>query len=192
MNYFFLLLILLSTSTSFSQQTPEDENSIENQFDAIYRTSTNYQTYKVISKESYERLKLNVLDSINFAKKIILEKENLLIRERNLNKTNQELLSKAQLDLENATKKENSIAFFGMQLSKTKYNILLWGILLLLIASVSYYFFKFIKSNVLTKEAQENLFLVEKDFEKHKKQALEREQKLRRKLQDEINKQRNA
>ena len=44
---------------------------------------------------------------------------------------------------------------------------------------------------MLTKQAQENLITVEEEFEAHRKKALEREQKLRRQLQDEVNKHRN-
>ena len=52
--------------------------------------------------------------------------------------------------------------------------------------------YKFYNSNTVTKEAQNNLTDVEQEFELHRKKSLEKEQKLRRKLQDEINKQRNA
>jgi len=49
------------------------------------------------------------------------------------------------------------------------------------------------KNNIyLTKKAEKNLKDVEIEYEQHRKKTLDREQKLRRTLQDEINKQRNS
>ncbi|ARV15149.1 hypothetical protein [Polaribacter sp. SA4-12] len=188
-----LLTAILLSSVSFAQETnTKDTNTIENQFDKIYRTSTTYQVYKVISKDGYQRLKLNVLDSLESSKKIISEKESLLLTERNSIKETKTLLAKTKLALDTALKKENSISLLGIQLSKTTYNLTLWGVIIALMLGLSYFIFKFFRSNVLTKEAQNNLIDVEQEYEKHRKNTLEREQKLRRQLQDEINKQRNG
>lgn len=187
------LIALLLSSVAFTQETTlEDTNSIENQFEELYKKSSTYQIYKVISKDKYQRLKLNILDSLKNLKKIIAHEQSLLLREKtNINET-KTLLDKAEIDLNIALKKENSIDVLGVQLSKTAYNMLLWGIIVLLLSGLSYYIFKFFRSNILTKEAQNNLMDVEKEFEQHRKKTLVREQKLRRKLQDEINKQRNS
>lgn len=194
MKTFLIAILLLTNTLVFSQDTEEtvDKNYIENQFDNIYRTSTTYQIYKVISKEKYQQLKSNVLDSLKSSKKIITEKEALLKSERSTILETKNKLSKLKLDLEEANKKENSIAIFGMQVSKISYNLTIWSIIIILLLALSYFIFKFVRSNVLTKEAQNNLLDVEQEFEKHKKKSLERDQKLRRQLQDEINKQRNS
>ena len=193
MKIYILLTALLLSSVSYAQETViEDNNSIENQFDKIYRTSTTYQVYKVISKDGYQRLKLNVLDSLKFSKKIISEKESLLSSEISSSKETKTLLAETKLELEIALKKENSISVLGMQLSKTTYNLTLWSLIIALLLALSYFIFKFSRSNVLTKEAKNNLVDVEQEFELHRKKTLEREQKLRRQLQDEINKQRNG
>ncbi len=187
------LIILLLSSVSFTQETTiEDTNSIENQFEELYKKSSTYQIYKVISKDKYQRLKLNILDSLKNLKKIIAHEQSLLLLEKTNIKETKTLLAKAEIDLNIALKKENSIDVLGVQLSKTAYNMLLWGIIVLLLSGLSYYIFKFFRSNILTKEAQNNLMDVEKEFEQHRKKTLVREQKLRRKLQDEINKQRNS
>lgn len=190
-NIFAIFLIAIS-SVSFSQEEIIDSNSVENQFDEIYRTSTTYQTYKVIGKDKYQELKKNVLDSLKNTKGLITEKENLLRTEINNIKKTKNLLSKTQLDLKKANKKENSISLFGAQLSKTNYNLLLWSIIIVSLLALFYFIFKFFKSNILTKEAQNNLLYIEQEFEKYRKKSIEREQKLRRQLQDEINKLRSS
>lgn len=189
-----LLILFMSISfVSFSQQEePQNSNSIENQFDEIYRISTTYQTYKVIGKDRYQQLKENVLDSLKNAKNLIIEKENLLKIERNNIENTKNILSTTMLDLETSNKKENSISLFGTQLDKTNYNLLLWGIITVSFLALFYFIFKFSQSHVLTKKAQNNLLYVEQEFDQHRKRSIEREQKLRRQLQDEVNKSRNS
>ena len=51
------LIALLLSSVSFTQETTlKDTNSIENQFEELYKKSSTYQIYKVISKDKYQRL----------------------------------------------------------------------------------------------------------------------------------------
>lgn len=187
------LIALLLSSVSFTQETTlKDNNSIENQFEELYKKSSTYQIYKVISKDKYQRLKLNILDSLKNLKETITHKESLLLKEKTNIEETKRLLAKAEIDLNTALKKENSIDVLGIQLSKTAYNLLLWSIIVSLLLGLSYFIFKFFRSNILTKEAQNNLLDIEEEFEQHRKKTLVREQKLRRKLQDEINKQRNS
>ncbi|MFK8058981.1 MAG: hypothetical protein AB8B78_02720, partial [Polaribacter sp.] len=118
MKSFLSALLILTATLSFSQETEVEPNSIENQFDKIYRTSTTYQVYKVISKERYQKLKLNVLDSLNSSKKLILEQKTLFKKET-INSAELEIkLTKTRIERDMALKQENSISLFGMQLSK--------------------------------------------------------------------------
>lgn len=186
---FALFICILSSS---AQELENQENTLEKQFDDLYRKSTSYQVYKVISKEKFQQLKQNVLDSINRLESKISKKENTLKENSSkIEKTKQELYQ-IKKDLNTSTLKEDSISFIGIELNKTSYNLILWSIIIILLTGLGYFVFKFFRSNILTKEAQVNLVKVEKEFEMHRKKSLEREQKLRRKLQDEINKHRNS
>jgi F0F1-type ATP synthase assembly protein I len=188
-----ILFALLLSLVSFTQETTfDDTNSIENQFEELYKKSSTYQVYKVISKDKYQRLKLNILDSLKDLKETIAHKESLLLKEKSNIEETKKLLTQTEIDLNISLKKESSIDILGIKLSKVVYNLLLWGIIVLLLLGLSYFIFKFFRSNVLTKEAKNNLVDVEQEFEQHRKKTLVREQKLRRKLQDEINKQRNS
>ncbi len=192
---FFTLFILFIQYTSFSQENNNvviEDKTLEGQFDKINRISTSYQTYKVISKDKFQELKNNVLDSIKASNKDLKEQKVLLKNERdNVAKLNAEL-NKTKEDLKKAQEKENSISLFGFQISKVTYNLILWLIIISLALALAFFVFKFSKSNILTKKAKEDLEDVEQEFEVHRKKSLEREQKLRRQLQDEINKQRNS
>tara|TARA_R110002049_G_scaffold97411_2_gene237466 strand:+ start:318 stop:905 length:588 start_codon:yes stop_codon:yes gene_type:complete len=185
---------ILLTSISFAQdkETVIEDTTLNGQFDKIYRTSTSYQTYKVISKDKFLQLKQNVLDSLKTSQNLVKEKNDLLKAERENIKATQDNLNKTKLDLDTAIQKEDSISFFGLQISKVTYNLVLWSVILLLLLALLYFIYKFSKNNILTKKAQEDLQDVETEYEQHRKKSIEKEQKLRRELQDEINKQRNS
>lgn len=180
------LLLLLTTATFFSQETLEPVNTIENQFDEIYKKSSSYQTYKVISKDKFNKLKANILDSLERLEATIAKKELLLATANNTETALKDDLNETKKALETAIKKENTISFFGIPLSKLAYNFLMWILVIILIAGMSYFVFKYLRSNILTKKAQNDLSAVNKEYEESRKKGLEREQKLRRQLQDEI------
>ena len=127
-----LFLFLITSFVAYTQETieVEEDSSIKGQFDRIYRISTTYQTYKVINRDEYEKLKSNVLDSLKSSKKLISEKENLLKTERDNVELLNSMLNTTKLDLDTAQQKENSIFLFGTHLNKTTYNLILWFIII--------------------------------------------------------------
>lgn len=188
-------LILIALFCSFfihAQEKQTENNTIENQFDAIYKSSSTYQVYKVISKEKYLTLKANVLDTILESAKNIADQKKTIVEEKEKHSNTLKKLSETETTLNKLKEQENTISFFGKNLSKLVYKIVIWSIIIILLLALSFFIFKFYRSNILTKKAEKNLISVEREFDIHRKKALEREQKLRRQLQDEINKQRNS
>ena len=76
-----------------------------------------------------------------------------------------------------------------MPMTKASYNSLLWTIIFGLVALLLFFIFRFKSSNTITVQSKNLLNDTEKEFETYKAKALEREQKVRRELQDELNKQ---
>lgn len=196
------LLFVFSMALSFqfvsAQATTEDDLSLEkgnidSQFEYIFRKSgnfkgTNGQKYQAVKFSSLLKLKANVLDSLKTVSKSLNDSEAVVKNQaieiaelkKNLSDTN------ATLDTTNAEK--DNISLFGMQMSKPGYNVLMWSIIGGLLALLLLFMYKFKSSNSSTKEAKHKLDEVELEFEEHRRVALEREQKVRRQLQDEINK----
>jgi hypothetical protein len=190
--YISMIAAILLTTSSFAQEKVVEDSTLIGQFEKILRISTNYQSYKVIDKEKFLQLRQNVLDSLETSKNLVAQKNILLKTERKNIKKTKDVLNQTQLDLKATLLKEGSISLLGMSLSKASYNIILWTLIVSLISALIYIILKFLKNNILTKEAKNNLLIVEKELEQHIKNAIDREQKLRRKLQDEVNKQRNS
>lgn len=185
---FTILLAILFCLNSFSQ---ENTNSIDNQFKAVYKKSNSYLEYKVILKKDYGDIHDNVLDSLKVYNQQLNSKNTLI----NSQKTTINLLEKEKkettLKLTEALNKENSVSIFGKQLSKGLYSFILFTIIIALLISLGYFIYKFNNSNLFTVAAKNELENVESEFNAFRKKSLEREQKLRRKLQDEVIKNRN-
>ena len=97
-------------------------------------------------------------------------------------------LSNTQSTLSATNEEKDNISLFGIQMSKAGYKVLMWSIAAGLLALLLFFIYKFKGSNSATREAKNKLNEVEIEFEDHRRNALEREQKVRRQLQDELNK----
>ena len=188
-----LLLFLLSINLSTAQVQPEEKLSlnkgtIDNQFEYVITKSNRYQEYKVVNTNWLYALKAHTLDSLKAVKKQLADTQ-LLVgtqdKEIQVLKTN---LSDTNSTLNQTNLEKNSMSLFGMLMSKTSYNLLLWSIIGGLLAFLLFFIYKFNNSNAITKQAKLSLTETEEEFEEHRKRALEREQKVMRRLQDELNK----
>ncbi|WP_271407119.1 hypothetical protein [Tenacibaculum soleae] len=192
-----LLLALLVQNISAQNRLSKTEvealpNTIENQFTKIYRLSNNWQEYKMIKRTHFTSFQKNILDSISTIKKDIVTKQ-LKIDEQLKNAT---LLKNEIITLKDSLatsiKKEDAFSFLGTFLDKNTYNTILWSIICGLLAGLAFFIFKFKSSYFVIKETKNALTDVEDELEQYKRNAIDKEQKLRRQLQDEINKQRGV
>lgn len=187
---FILAIPLFLLTLSLSAQT--DGNTIEDQFTDVIDKSNNYQEYKVVKKVKLNALRKSVLDSISALEAEIVTANTEINEQKGRIDSLTQDLSSTQQNLAASIEKEDGIEILGMLTKKSTYNTIMWSIIALLIAAFLFIFFKFNKSNAVTKEANLKLAETEEEFDAHRQKTLEREQQLRRKLQDEINKNRNA
>lgn len=198
MNLFKLLFVLLfSTSiiaqTSLSKKNLDSlPNTISNQFSTIFQKGNSWHEYKMIKKTEFVSFRKNVLDSISIIKNDIVVKQKLIKKQENTITSLKDTISLINKDLNIALGKENNISLLGAQVKKTLYNTILFSIIIALLIALLFFIFKFKNSSTITSEARKNLIDTEKELEDYRKKAIEKEQKLRRQLQDEINKQRGV
>lgn len=174
-----------------AEQALKKEN-IKTQFDVVIKKSGRYQEYKVVKRVWLDKLKGNTIDSLKTLEsklnssnqKIIAQQTSITNLEASLAKTNE--------DLSAVTEEKDNMTFLGMSFTKGNYKTMMWTIVGALLALLAFFVFKFKNSNSVTIQAKKALAETEAEFEDHRRRALEREQKVMRKLQDEINKQRKA
>ncbi len=190
-SFFPLLFVLFISFTVFSQEK-KDTLSLPEQFDHIYRTSSSYQEYKVIRKTRYQKLKQDVVDSIQSLQNELDSKNSLIKSKNDSIQEIKKVSATLSNDLNLTIAEKNSTSLLGILVSKTTYNIILWSLIIILLISLLYFLYQFKNSHSITSEAKSNLAEAEEELAEYKKKSLEREQKLRRQLQDEINKQRGV
>lgn len=196
---FILTLICFFSVNTFAQDSNDEEDklslnsgTIDNQFEFVIQRSNNYQDYKVVKKNWLYTLKAHTLDSLQAIHKNLADTQAVVDNQNKEISDLQTNLSNTQTTLVNTNKEKDSMALFGMQMSKSGYNALMWTIVGILLALLVLFIYKFKNSNTVTREAKLALAEIEDEFEEHRKTALEREQKVRRQLQDEINKQKGV
>lgn len=163
-------------------------NTIKNEFIKIYRKSNNWQEYKMIKKTVFLNFQKRVIDSVDiFKKNILLNKEIVKKQEQDIANLKEQIL-KTNEELDALEERRDGILLFGIQMSKVAYSSLLWSIILILLVGVLFLLFKFKNGNSVTKEKIYALNELEDEFEQFRKRTLEKEQKLRRQLHDEVNK----
>ena len=187
-------LLLLFCISSFAQEENEpkqtlDSGTIENQFDYLIIKSNRYQEYKVVKHAWLERLKKAVNDSLNVVKKELANTKVTLSEKESEIVTLTNSLDTTKKAVDNLIIEKDSILFFGILISKPMYNTTLWSIIAILLVALLFFIFKFNGSNAITTEVQNKFSDLEIEYENHRQRSLEREQQIRRKLQDEINKQ---
>ena len=179
-------------TSAIAQQTPEQpeikDNSIKGQFETLYKKSNNYKEFKVVRRTKIIELKNNTIDTLkNLEKK--LSDANQVIADLNKQVDNtKKTLDATNQNLTTANNQIESISFLGNDITKKTFKTITGSIFVGLLLLLAFFIYKYKKSNAVTQNSLASLNDLEKEFEDHRRRALEREQMVMRKLQDEINK----
>jgi hypothetical protein len=192
-----ILLVILSFQSINAQNTEEEEKlslnsgTIDNQFEYVIRKSGRYQEYKVVKQTWLYELKAHTIDTLKAIHKNLADTKAIVESQANEISSLKTSLANTESTLNSTKEEKDNISLFGIQMSKASYKVLMWGIIAGLLALLLLFIYKFKGSNSATREAKLKLDEVEFEFEEHRRNALEREQKVRRQLQDELNKQKS-
>ncbi|WP_196885698.1 tRNA (guanine-N1)-methyltransferase [Aureivirga sp. CE67] len=194
--YFFTLVVILLTTVNLAaQETPSAEGlslnkgPIKNQFDYVIQKSNNYKQFKVVERTWLNQLKGHVLDSLKLSQEKLNKVNTIVDKQKNEISSLKSKLENTNGELSSINQEKDSITFVGMQMTKSSYKTFMWSIVAVLVILLVFFISKFKRSNVVTVQAKKDLEEIQEEFDAHRKRALEREQKIMRKLQDEINKQ---
>ena len=186
---------IINAQTSTTQSI--NEGSIDDQFNYVLRKSgnfrgTNGQMYEAVSRRMLLDLQLHTSDSLKTLQaKLDTSKSTINQQLSEISSLKANLIN-TQLDLDQTTLEKNNMSLLGVSMSKTSYNILMWSLITALLTLLIIFIVRFKNSNAVTKAAKKSLLEIEDEYEEHRRTALEREQKVRRQLQDELNKQKGG
>ncbi|HLS12673.1 MAG TPA: hypothetical protein VK050_10965 [Flavobacteriaceae bacterium] len=182
----FICCFLLISFSGISQEN--NSQTVDDQISELIEKSNTYQSYKVIELNKLRVLQRNIRDSISVLKTSIATSESVILEQNNKIDSITNQIEDLNLDLAKTQDKVENISLLGIPTNKSTYNTIMWSIVIVLLLISSILFFRFKKSHGDTKDAREKLEETEVELENLRKRSLEREQKVRRQLQDEINK----
>ncbi|MCK0159842.1 tRNA (guanine-N1)-methyltransferase [Allomuricauda sp. F6463D] len=192
----FALALLLPSLTLHAQEedsSSDEDNTLRGQFEELERKSGNYRAngirYEVVKLSELYETKNNIFDSIDTANKTIKDLSATIAANKSEIDDLNEKLQDTTNKLNSVTEEKDSISFFGAMISKGAYNFILWSIIFGLFLLLLFFIYRFRNSNFLTQQAKSALADLEEEYQNHRSRALEREQKISRQLQDELNKQ---
>ena len=193
----FLTLLLFSFNASAHTNNDESKGSlnggsIDSQFDYLYRKSPKWEDYRSVKVNMLFKFKKNVSDSLELGRTKLKQANTTISIQKNEIETLKTDLNKTNENLSSVTEEKDSISFIGIPMSKTGYNTILWSIIAALTAALILFIGKFKMSNSITVQAKKSKAEIDDEFESYRQRSIEREQKLRRELQDELNKQKYA
>lgn len=196
-NYFYFFLLLL-TNVALSQEPNPESNSasidgtLANQFDYVIQKSNNFQEYKVVKRDYLMLLKKNSLDSVGRFKNELVSLKSQFSNHASIVAQLNDTLKATNEELTTLKTAQDNVSLFGSPISKTNYNIVMWGIVIVLFLILIVFLFQLKSAKAIAHEVKNNVEKIEEEFEDYKHKALEKEQKLGRQLQDEINKHKSS
>lgn len=180
------LVLFLTNFTIQAQQV-----SIDDQFKDLINKSNSYKGYKVVKKEKIYKLRKNVSDSMAILESNIVTKASEIEKQNfEINSLTQDLTT-TKKKLTNSKEKENGIYVLGILTDKSTYTLLVFIIIGILFLIIIVLFIKYKRGFDIIKTTKIRLCEIDDELENLRQRSLDREQLLRRKLQDEINKKKN-
>lgn len=179
----FITMLLAFTAIKAQEAKP----TLEEKWESMLEKAETYQHYKVIKKTDLKDVWKSVQDSIvRFKTELVQERKKITGQQAQIESLQKEVTD-LKSRLNSITKEKDSMTFMGGQVDKYSYASALWVIIAIVAIGCGILFFLFQNAHRVTRQKikkYEDLFT---EFEEHKKLNLEKERKLKRELQTQVN-----
>lgn len=182
-----LLLLFLLTSISFHGKAQSPPGNLAQQYDEIVNRAGSYNGYKNIRLDRIQRLWGNVIDSLQHERQLLNDARLKLSSHNEIVAGLKTELENKQQELAESKASVSEMGLLGISLSKTVYNIVMWGAVLILIAALV---FSIMHSKTCLREARYRNGLYNElfeEFREYRSKSNEKEIRLARELQTERN-----
>ena len=185
--FWIFVLVMLPGKVISQAEGSLDHGSIKSQFEYLTKRSNNYQEFKVVDKKNLAKLNANVLDSLNAQAERLKSANNKLdAQQKEINSLLSDL-EQSNANLVKVTENKNKISLLGISMNKYVYSGLLWSIIVGLICAATFFMLQFKRGHHINSQTKKALAKTQDEFDSFRKRTLEKEQLLKRRLQDEIN-----
>ncbi len=152
--------------------------TLEEQLDYIQERTLIYNNFRAIREDMFLQVKKNSLDSLAGARRVVNElAADLNSRDMDIDSLSA-LLDDTREDLNLAIRNRDNIAFLGIPMNKTAYNLLVWFIIAGLAILLALGSLVFTRNRVVTSKALRELEELNQEFESYRKSSREKREKL--------------
>ncbi|GHA55833.1 hypothetical protein [Pontibacter akesuensis] len=200
--FFFSLALVCSVTAVQAQGTPAEKapasNKLERQFENLKSSSNTWQGYKVVKITTLENFWKNVQQTVaekdnklqNFEaeadKKLEAARADVAAQEKELQVIKQNMQQREQ-EIQQSMHDITHISVLGIDLPKQFYVLLTGGIIAALLIALGVMAVQHKSSKSVALEKRKAYDEIETELNEHKKNARERELKVKRDLQTELN-----
>lgn len=187
-----LSITIYAQNDTAGEQTAKgslDVGTLKSQYEYLVEESNNYQEYKVIKKDWVARFGRSLSDTLDAREQELKGAASLAKMQVKTIESLKEQLTATRDSLNISMAEKSNMAWLGVDMQKSSYRLLMWSLIGILALLLIVLFFVLRNNNAVTRDAKEKFSNLDEEFNDFRKRSLEREQKLRRELQDEINKQ---
>ena len=181
------IITVLIIGISLNVRAQQPGTSLSKQYEDVVAKAGSYQGFKEIKEKKLQVLWKNVSDSLQSGRQLLQEAQAQLLKNGLTAKQSGAGLAAAQLELEQSEARVNQVSFLGIYFEKGNYNLIMWGLVILLAGGLAFAIYLSKKS---VKEAHYRIGLfndLSEEFQRHKTNSNDREKKLARELQTERN-----
>jgi len=176
-----LAFIISIPKTSTGQPSmPEilQTGTLEEQLDYIQERTLIYNNFRAIREDMFLQVKKNSLDSLAGTRRVVNElAADLKSRDMDMDSLSA-LLDDTREDLNLAIRNRDNIAFLGIPMNKTAYNLLVWLIIAGLAILLTLGSLIFTRNRVVTSKTLRELEELNQEFESYRKSSREKREKL--------------
>lgn len=187
-----IVICFFIITSARGQEEATSSNAIGNQFNYILEKSESYKDLKVVKTKWIQDLKSDVLNSFLRMEEELGSSKTAFEAQTELVGSLKEKLNVANSQLREYTNSGPTITFLGIQFNKSFFNGLFGFVFFGSIITVAFFAYQFKKMSCQTNHSKSILDELEQEYQEYKRKAIEREQKISRQLQDEINKQKSS
>ena len=183
-------LLMLSSAQLTAQRNADglETGTLQEQFTFLATKSNRYEQYRVVPTTWLNTFWSHVSDTLQQQQsKIAADQQTMndqLTQIKTLN-TSAEALNAKIAELE---KTKDSMSLLGLPINKITYNSVMWLLIAGLLGGLVTYIMRFNNANAVTKKTIARNVGLQEELDNQRKRMLEKEQVLRRQLQDEVNK----
>ncbi|MFO7924967.1 MAG: hypothetical protein R6U58_14885 [Bacteroidales bacterium] len=193
---FIIFVIVVQVPDSLQGQTGIpgilEDGTLQEQMDYIQERTRIYDNFRAIREDMFQKVMNNSLDSLVNAKREIGSLTSDINSLHSEIDSLSALLENTRDDLDLAVRNRDSIAFLGIPMNKTGYNLMVWVIIAALATLLVLGLMIYSRNQVLTSRTLRELEELKQEFENYRISSREKREKLVMEHFNEIKKLKNG